>query len=67
MSDNPSIAAVARLLDCNEPQGSLATILFDHYAALSSEGDKSAYVIAIIGELLVAKARMVSVDQSPFL
>lgn len=57
MSDNPCIAAVARILRSNEPLGALATILFDHYSALSLDNERSAFTIALIGELLVYHAR----------
>ena len=57
MSGNACIPAVARLLNSNEPLSALATILFDHYSALPSNAERSAFVIALIGELLVARAR----------
>jgi hypothetical protein len=57
MSDNPCIAAVARILGSNEPPGALATILFNYYTALSSIEERNAFAIAIIGGLLVRKSR----------
>jgi hypothetical protein len=57
MENNPCISAVACLLSSNEPPSALATILFDHYTALSSIEERSAFAVAIIGELLVARAR----------
>jgi hypothetical protein len=57
MSDNPCIAAVARILGSNEPPSALATILFDHYSALSSDNERSAFTIALIGELMICRAR----------
>jgi hypothetical protein len=58
MSNNPCIAAVARILGSNEPFGALATILFNHYTALPSTEERNAFASALIGELLVAKSRV---------
>jgi len=57
MVDNPCIPAIARLLQSSEPPSALATILFEHYRALSSNEESAAYVIALIGELLVVRSR----------
>jgi hypothetical protein len=43
------------MLRSAEPPGALATILFEHYRSLSSNDERAAYVIALIGELLVAR------------
>jgi hypothetical protein len=53
---NPCIPILAPLLASNESPGALATIIFDHYTALSSNSEKDAFVIALIGELLVARS-----------
>ena len=55
MSGNPCIAAISRLFASQEPASSLATILFEHYSALSCPAERNAFVIALIGELLVAR------------
>lgn len=64
MSENPCIAAIARILRSNETPSALATILFEHYSALSSSNEQSAFVIALIGELLVTRARGANVLES---
>jgi hypothetical protein len=64
MPDNPCFAAVAHLLNSGEPPGALATILFDHYNALSSSHEQGAFVIALIGELLVSRARICGTQTS---
>jgi hypothetical protein len=60
MVDNPCIPAIARLLRSHEPPGALAKTLFEHYDALPSNDEKAAYVIALIGELLVVRAKQMS-------
>jgi hypothetical protein len=56
MSENPCIATIARILGSTEPSGALATILFEHYNALSMDSERRAFVVALIGELLVKHA-----------
>ena len=56
MLQNPSIPVVSQLLASGEASGSLAPILFDHYRALTSERERTDFVVALIGEVLVARA-----------
>jgi hypothetical protein len=57
MPDNPCIPVVARILGANDPPSTMATILFEHYETCTSNREKTAFVIAIIGEVLMARTR----------
>lgn len=57
MSRNPSISAVSTILGYGIPEAEKATRLFDQYTTRQDPQARNEFVAALIGELLVARAR----------
>jgi len=55
MITNLHIPAIGRILRSGEAAGSMASVLYSHYSAILSEDERKAFVVALIGELLVER------------